>query len=142
MKAIRHTGIVVHDLEKALHFYRDILGLKVQREMVETGEYINNLFALKGARVKTVKMSASDGNLIELLYCESHPGSFVNKGISDMGYSHIAFTIENLDYEYNRLKEKGVKFNCAPQVSPDGKAKVAFCYDCEGNLIELVEELT
>ena len=142
MKAIRHTGIVVHDLEKAIHFYRDILGLKVQREMMETGEYIDNLFSLEGVRVKTVKMSASDGNLVELLYCESHSRNFINRGICDLGYSHIAFTVESLDFEYDRLKEEGVKFNCAPQVSPNSKVKVAFCYDCEGNLIELVEELT
>ena len=141
MKAIRHMGIVVHNLEKAIHFYRDILGLKIKREMVEAGEYINNLFALKGVRVKTVKMSTNNGNLIELLYCEPHSRSLINKGVCDIGYSHIAFTVENLDREYNRLKEKGVKFNCIPQVSPDGKAKVTFCHDCEGNLIELVEEL-
>lgn len=142
MKAMRHTGIVVNDLEKAIHFYRDILGLKVQREMTETGEYIDNLFALEGVRVKTVKMAANDGNLLELLYCESHSRNFINRGICDTGYSHIAFTVESLDFEYDRLKKDGVKFNSAPQVSPDSKAKVAFCYDCEGNLIELVEELT
>ena len=25
----RHTGIIVKDMEESLHFYRDILGLKV-----------------------------------------------------------------------------------------------------------------
>ena len=29
MKAIRHTGIVVKDLKKMMHFYRDLLGSKV-----------------------------------------------------------------------------------------------------------------
>lgn len=142
IKNIRHNGIVVSDLDKALYFYRDILGLKTKREMIESGKYIDNLSALKGVRVKTIKMSADDGNLIELLYYESHPRKPIDRDICDTGYSHIAFTVENLDYEYERLKEKGTKFNCTPQISADGKVKVVFCRDPAGNLIELVEELT
>lgn len=142
MKALRHIGIVVNDLEKTLYFYRDILGLKIRREMVEAGKYIDNLSDLKGVKVETIKMSADDGNLIELLYYESHPRKSIDRDICDMGYSHISFTVGNLDYEYERLKRIGIKFNCAPQISPDGKAKVVFCRDPEGNLIELVEELT
>ena len=141
MKAIRHTGIVVSNLDKTLYFYRDILGLKIQREMNETGKYIDNLSGLKDVKVKTIKMSADDGNLIELLYYESHPRKSFNRDICDIGYSHIAFTVENLEYKYKKLKEKGVRFNSAPQISPDGKTKVVFCCDPEGNFIELVEEL-
>ena len=141
MKAIRHIGVVVENLDKTLHFYRDILGLKVKREMIEAGEYIDNFSALKGVKVKTIKMSADDGNLIELLYYESHPRKSANRDICERGYSHIAFTVENLDAEYDRLKKVGIKFNCIPQISPDGKAKVAFCRDPEGNFIELVEQL-
>jgi len=29
MKTIRHFGIVVSDMEKSLHFYRDMLGLRI-----------------------------------------------------------------------------------------------------------------
>lgn len=142
MKAIRHIGIVVSNLDKTLYFYRDILGLKIKREMLETGKYIDNLSALKGIEVKTIKMSADDGNLIELLYYESHPRKPINRDTCDIGYSHISFTVESLDYEYKRLKEKGVKFSAPPQCSPDGYAKVAFCKDPDGNFIELVEVLT
>ncbi len=142
MKAIRHVGIVISNLDKALYFYRDILGLRIKREMIESGKYIDNLSALKGVRVKTIKMSADDGNLIELLYYESHPRESIDRDICDVGYSHISFTVGSLDYEYKRLRGKGIRFNCAPQISPDGRVKVVFCRDPEGNLIELVEELT
>jgi catechol 2,3-dioxygenase-like lactoylglutathione lyase family enzyme len=142
MKGIRHIGIVVSDLEKALHFYGDILGFKVKRDMIESGEYIDNLSALKEVQVRTVKMAADDDNLIEFLYYQSNPRSLKEKDICDIGYSHIAFIVENLDEEYRRLKAKNIKFNSPPQISPDGKVKVAFCRDAEGNLIELVEEIT
>jgi len=53
-----------------------------------------------------------------------------------------AVSVSDSDVEIlKKLKEKGVKFNCSPQISPDGKAKVAFCEDPDGVPIELVEEL-
>lgn len=138
---IRHIGIVISDIKKAIHFYRDILGLKIKRKMLETGKYINDILALKKVRVKTVKMSDNNGNLIELLYYESHPRKPLKRDVCDIGYSHISFTVENLASEYRRLKEKGVKFNAPPQRTPDGYARVVYCNDPDGNFIELVEVL-
>jgi catechol 2,3-dioxygenase-like lactoylglutathione lyase family enzyme len=142
MKAIRHIGIVVSDLDKALYFYRDLLGLKIVKDMNETGTYIDNISALKGVQVRTVKMAAEDGNLIELLCYSSHPDSPDKKRpINQIGCSHVAFTVENLDEEYNRLAQAGIQFNAPPQHSPDGYAKVTFCMDPDGSHIELVEVL-
>jgi len=142
MKNIRHFGIVITDLEKSLHFYRDLLGLKIQKEMAEEGKFIDNILDLQNVKVRTIKMSADDGGLIELLYYESHPRVAEKKEIYSVGASHVAFTVENLDDVYKRLKENGVRFNCAPQTSSDGKVKVTFCYDPDGIPIELVEEIS
>ncbi|MFC1674281.1 VOC family protein [Candidatus Omnitrophota bacterium] len=142
IKAIRHTGIVVSNLKKALYFYRDLLGLKVIKRMCESGDYIDNILTLKDVKVTTVKMAAEDGNLIELLFFHSHPRNISNrKKIYDIGISHVAFTVNNLDAEYKRLSELGIQFNLLPQISPDGYAKVAFCVDPDRNSIELVEVL-
>ena len=142
MKAIRHFGIVISNLDKSLHFYRDLLGLKIKREALEEGDFIDNISNLKDTKVKTIKMAADDGYLIELLYYKSHPRKpDRNKKICNIGASHPAFTVENLDYEYKRLKEEGIEFTTPPQISSDGKAKVTFCYDPDNVLIELVEEI-
>ena len=142
MKAIRHTGIVVSDLERALQFYVELLGLKVTTRKDESGEFIDKILGLKSVTVTTVKMAAGDGNLIELLYYHSYPKKTVgSREICETGFSHIAFTVENADAEYERLSKAGVPFNSPPQKSPDGYAKVTFCRDSEGNLIELVELL-
>lgn len=142
MKAIRHAGIVVSDLEKALYFYRDLLGLKVDKQMDETGDYIDRISGLKNVKVTTVKLAADDGNLIELLYYHPHLGKAnTNKGICQIGISHVAFTVEDLDVEYERLSKMGVQFNSPPQTSLDSYAKVTFCKDPDGSLVELVEVL-
>lgn len=142
MKAIRHTGIVVSNLKQALHFYKDLFNFKIVKRMEESGEYIDKISGLKNVKVTTVKMSAEDGNLIELLHYGSHIRTLSTKRkICDVGISHVAFTVENIGAEYRRLSRVGIKFNSPPRVSPDGYAKVTFCRGPDGILIELVEVL-
>ncbi len=138
---IRHTGIVVIDLEASLHFYRDLLGFQIVKQMKEAGNFIDNILSLRNVKLTTVKMSSPSGQMIELLKYHSHPAEQKMCEICEIGISHIAFTVDNLDIEYKRLKDKGIKFNSPPQLSPDGYAKVTFCRAPEGTLIELVEVL-
>lgn len=143
IRGLRHTGIVVTDIQKALSFYRDLLGLRVKKDKVETGSYIAKVTGIKNVNLRTVKLSAGDGNMVELLYffCKKKK-SFARRTIFDIGISHIAFTVEDLDNEYKKLLQAGIQFNSPPQLSPDGYAKVAFCRDPEGNLLELSEPLS
>ena len=139
---IRHTGIVVSDVEKSIDFYTNLLGFEIKKDMMESGDYIDNFSALKDARVRTVKMTLDNQDMVELLWYESHPEKpDMERPITRIGCSHIAMTVEDLDGTYERLVSAGVEFNSPPQLSPDGFAKVTFCKDPDGSLIELVEEL-
>ena len=60
---IRHTGLVVADLELALSFWRDLLGFKVDKMMDESGSHIDLMMGLKNVMVTTVKMSAPQGGV-------------------------------------------------------------------------------
>lgn len=141
VKNIRHTGIVVDNLAKSLAFYRDLLGFKVEKQMEEKGSYIDKVLALEAVCLTTVKMKSPDGAMIELLEYHSHSQEAEVDQINDIGIRHLAFSVDNLDSEYQRLKAAGIFFNSQPQVSPDGYAKVAFCRAPEGTFIELVEVL-
>lgn len=141
IKDIRHTGIVVSDLEASLYFYCDLLGFQIAKQMEEAGNYIDNISSLRNIKVTTVKMTSPSGQMIELLKYHSHPTEQKMREICEIGISHIAFTVDDLDVEYEGLKDKGIQFNSPPQLSPDGYAKVSFCRAPEGTLIELVEVL-
>ena len=142
MKALRHAGIVVKDLAKALYFYRDLLGLKIVKQADETGEFIDKISGLQNVKVTTVKMATDNGNLLELLYYHTHPRKSMGKqDICELGVSHVAFTVEDIEGLYGKLLNERIEFNTRPQVSADGGAKVTFCRDYENNLVELVEEL-
>jgi glyoxylase I family protein len=141
IKDIRHTGIVVVDLEDSLSFYRDLLGFEIVKQMEESGEYIDNILSLENVKVTTIKMVCPSGQMIELLKYHSHLAKQKAHKICEIGISHIAFTVDDLEFEYERLKSKGIQFNSLPQLAPDGYAKVTFCRAPEGTLIELVEVL-
>ncbi len=142
IKDIRHTGIVVTDLDESLHFYQNLLGFRIEKQMDEKGNYIDKILSLQGVRITTVKMTAPSGQMIELLKYHSHHIKRKLRKINDIGISHIAFTVDDLEKEYNSLRGNGISFNSTPQVSADGFAKVAFCRGPEGTLIELVEVIS
>ena len=71
--AIRHTGIVVSSLDRPLWFYRDLLGLEVWADFEDDSEYVQAVTAVPGARLRMVKLRASDGGSIELIEYLSHP---------------------------------------------------------------------
>ena len=140
---LRHTGIVVRDLDAALRFYIGLLGFTIVSNMQEGGRHMDALLRLSDAEVLTTKLSAPDGGMIELLKFSSPEWGRLSYGreLCDFGFSHIALTVKDLDAEYHRLTALGVEFLSPPQVGPDGYAKVVFCRDPEGNFVELVQEL-
>lgn len=141
--AIRHVGLVVTDLEKSLKFWCETMGFVVSRQMEEAGPHIDLMMGLKDVRVTTAKLSAPDGNLLELLCFHSHPGKDRWEGAPySTGFTHIALTVKDLDDTCRRLQQIGVIFPAEPQSSPDGTAKVIYATGPEGVLIELVEIIT
>jgi catechol 2,3-dioxygenase-like lactoylglutathione lyase family enzyme len=137
----RHCGLVVDDVEKSIVFYTQMLGFQVEKDNLETGKFIDLICGLKNTIVRTVKMSLNETMVLELLQFQSHPSGDYRREITNRGFTHIALTVDNLDEVYNRLQVDGLEFHCLPQISPDGNAKVTFCRDPEGNLLELVEEI-
>jgi catechol 2,3-dioxygenase-like lactoylglutathione lyase family enzyme len=139
---LRHIGIAVSDIEKALFFYRDLLGFKIIKDMEEKGEYIDNFSGVRNIVVRTVKLEDEKGSIIELLKYKSHPKTNDNnleREITDVGISHFALTVDDIDETYKKLIENGISFNCLVQNTPDGYARVTFCRDFDGNFIEIVE---
>jgi len=134
---VRHTGIVVTDMTKAVRFYRDLLELRLVYWQTESGEQLDDALGHRGARIEVVKLEDSEGGIIELLNWEFPRGRKRSNKINDFGITHVAFTVSNLDTFYEETKEE-VLYNCVPQTFPNG-FKMVFCQDPDGNHIELVQ---
>jgi len=139
---IRHVGIVVNDMSKVLNFYRDLLGMEVWADFKDDSSYIQLVTGVSGANVWMVKLRAKEGGSIELLQYISHPQDVTTPLRScNIGCNHIALQVDDIDVLYTKLLKHGVKFNTPPIESPDGGAKITYCRDPEGVILELVQLL-
>lgn len=141
-KSVRHVGIVVKKISEILPFYQDMLGLKIVKRTNEPSPFVSRLLGIRGCRLVTVKLAADNGTtLVELLEFESPVGNPRGEtSLSSPGITHIALTVKDLESLYRKLSKHNVSFLSPPVLSPDGRAKVAFCRDPAGNYLELVEE--
>jgi len=112
---LTRVGVVmlgVHDVPRSLAFYRDKLGLEVQREIPG--------FAFLNAGVVTL--------------CLSEPAAKVRGQVAGAG--EIAFSVEDVTAAYQALRGKGVQFNHEPRsVTPT--TRVANFDDPDGNHLSI-----
>lgn len=138
---IRHTGIVVKNLEDSMPFYRDLLGFSLVSKNNESGFYIDKMLGLKDTIVVTIKMECADGQKIELLDYKTNQLEYRERLINEIGITHVAFEVDDLHSLCRKLYAAGTPFISEPVDTPDGHALVVFCRAPEGTHIELVELL-
>jgi len=138
---IRHTGIVVRNLEKAVKFY-EALGFKISSRQVETGSFIDQVVGIKNVKVETAKFLAPCSGMLELLQYHSHPVDFpsVLQHSEKPGCSHIALQVEELSETLLVVERLGGTTPRLPATSFDKKYTVVYCHDPEGNIIEIVKK--
>ena len=146
ISSIRHVGFVVKDLESSLKFYSNILGLEVYRRYTEEGDFIDKLTGINNVKIEWVKLIIPQGGLIELLQYHSHPDTDKSDKISAspsnrLGCSHVALTVKNLSKLYLDIVSNGYSCKSEPLTAPSGKAKILYCHDPDGSIIELIEDL-
>ena len=142
ISGVRHTGIVVSDIENAIKFWVDLLGFKIQTDQLEEGEFIDSLLGLKNVSVRTVKLSAENGTLVELLFFNSHKGLETWEGSPfKTGITHIALSVKNIDVLVSNLMHNGYNQINQYQKSPNGKVLVCYLVGFENVLLELVQDV-
>ena len=57
---IYHVGLTVSDLDKSMAFYRDILGLKYQGEIMMVGEETDKMFQKKNCKARVAYLNGSE----------------------------------------------------------------------------------
>lgn len=142
-----HVGISVTSMERAIGFYRDVLGMDVLfrgrfgKEWHEPNEYEQRraILGLKEAEGE-VALLRLGGMQIELFEFTSPRPKPVdpNRPVCDHGITHICLAVTDTQAVYARLKAAGVAFHCEPQFFP-GQALVTYGRDPDGNVFELLE---
>jgi lactoylglutathione lyase len=125
---IRHTMILVSDLDRSMDFYTRLLGMDVQRLRPSPD---------KNERVGYVGYGTEDEYPGLELIETGGPG---HVPAMPKWYGHVAVYVSDLYKLSEKLKAEGVKFTLGPQPNrPGALDKVAFIQDPDGYLIELTE---
>lgn len=132
MRKIEHIGIAVKSLETSNAIFEKLFGAPAYKEEEVATEGVKTSFFMNGP------------NKIELLEAtntESPIAKFIEK--KGEGIHHIAFDVEDIHQEINRLKKEGfIVLNEVPKKGADNKL-VAFLHpkSTNGVLIELCQEI-
>jgi methylmalonyl-CoA/ethylmalonyl-CoA epimerase len=131
MNKIEHIGIAVKNLEEANKTYKAILGVaSYKTEKVES----------EGVDTSFFKIGDSKIELLAATNPESPIAKFLEK--RGEGVHHLAFNVEDIQSEIERLKGEGfILLNDFPKSGADNKL-VAFMHpkSASGVLVELCQE--
>ncbi len=95
---IEHIGIAVNNLDEAIPFYENMLGLKCYAiEEVKDQKVKTAFFMVGQTKIELLESTDPEGPI----------GKFVEK--KGPGMHHLAFAVDDVNQSLNELDEKGVK---------------------------------
>jgi methylmalonyl-CoA/ethylmalonyl-CoA epimerase len=130
VKQINHVAVVVDNMEKALSFWRDALGMELHELRNVPAENSQVAFLpLPGSEVELVQPTTDDSGIAKYL---------AKRG---PGMHHICLEVDDIEGMLEQLRTKGVRLiNEEPRTAADGK-KYAFIHpeSTAGVLVELYQ---
>lgn len=132
MKTLKldHIGIAVKDLEEALPFWQEVMGLElVGTEVVEEQKVKVAFLPVGDTEIELLESTAEDGPIAR----------FIER--NGEGIQHLAFRVENIEEGIAFMKEKGMRMIDEKPRYGAGGAKIAFLHpkSSKGILVELSE---
>jgi lactoylglutathione lyase len=121
-----HTMIRVHDLEKSIKFYTELLGMQLLRRTDYPEGKFTNVFVGYGDEATHA--------VLELTYNWDH----APYNLGD-GYGHVALGVPDVYAACDRLAKAGAKIPRPAGPMKHGKTVIAFVEDPDGYKIELVQ---
>ncbi len=143
IRGVHHTAISTPDLERALRFYRDLLGLEVvfETSWPVGSEVADSITGLEGSSARLAMLRAGNAHLELFQYASPPPKpGDPDRPVSDHGITHLCLDVQDLDSEYERLKAAGMRFHCPPQ-QLGADVRTTYGRDPDGNVLELQEVL-
>lgn len=131
MLKVEHIGIAVKSLEESIPLFEKLLNASCYKTEEVLGENVNTAFFQKGeTKIELLESTTEDGVIKK----------YIDK--KGEGIHHIAFDVDDIYKEMNRLKSEGfILLNETPKNGADNKL-VCFLHPKSTNsvLIELCQE--
>jgi methylmalonyl-CoA/ethylmalonyl-CoA epimerase len=131
IKKVHHVGIVVRDMDQAMRFYRDTLGLRVHK--LETIEE-------QGVKAALLTLGDSEIELLEPVVADNGVARYLER--KGEGLHHVCFEVDDIERDLAALKAKGTEM--IDQQTRIGLAgRICFLHPnaMDGALVELCQPL-
>ena len=146
-KGVSHIAVCVADLDRSLHFYRDLMGLTVRMHTTQ------NMARRPGAESAEMYQKPRESRTVANVYFDdpdttepflvltSHPGDQVDGEpikLDQIGISHISFGVEDVRAYAEELMAKGVALagTLDDFTNDQGVMRTFFVYDPDGILVQ------
>jgi methylmalonyl-CoA/ethylmalonyl-CoA epimerase len=131
LRKIEHIGIAVKDISASNQIFEDILGVPpYKQEEVESEHVLTSFFQVGESKIELLQATSADSAIAKFLEKNKE------------GIHHIAFDVEDILAEIERLKAKGYALiHETPKDGADGKI-IAFMHPKSSNgvLLELCQD--
>ncbi len=141
INGVHHISLATADMHRCLHFYRDLIGLRVIAEgQSQPGNIpLATVVGLQDARIHIVQLRGGNVQIEIFQYQHPEPAVGAVPRSCDVGIRHICFDVTDLQAEYERLKAAGVPFVSAPQLLANNTVMAVYARDPDNNFVELQE---
>ena len=147
IKEVMHIGVTVRDMDRSVAFYRDVLGLTFQGELIMEGRETDLLFGRENCRARVAYLNGNDrigAPPIELIQFTDEAAEEDVPSLTKVSISEICFRVDDIGEVWHRLRERGVEFLSAPQpfdftASGFGRSKAVYFRDPDGIILELMQ---
>jgi catechol 2,3-dioxygenase-like lactoylglutathione lyase family enzyme len=139
---VGHTGITVSDLDRAVGYFRDALGLEVSEPVRGSGELFEQVTGVDGC-VIDIRFVTAPGHTIELL-CYSSPPGKASSGLRpcDNGHMHLCLDVDDIEAVIEAGRPHGFEQVNPVQViaqGPRAGTKVVYTRGPDNLTVELME---
>ncbi|MCW5893105.1 MAG: VOC family protein [bacterium] len=140
LQRLSHVGLCVRDLQRALRYYRDLLGFEPEHELHVMGQPTDTLLRLRDTDLRAVYL-VRDGVRLELLqFASPPPPPPRERTMHEPGLTHLSFRVADLPATLAALRAAGERVLEETVIHfPEWQSGAAFVLDPDGQLIELVQ---
>jgi len=142
---LHHAGMTVSDLDRALGFWRDALGMETVVDQESRGGYFEAITGEHDVVVRTHHLAfGGQGARVELFQFVSPSGGQHRSRPADVGFAHVCVAVDDgLDDLVARLLEAGGTTATPEPVMIDRGAnaggRALYLRDPDGHVLELFE---
>ena len=137
---VAHTGITVSDIDRAVRFFRDVLGMPVTEPVFMDDPVMEGCTGVAEAAMH-VAFVELPGHKIELLqYVRPLQRTRLELRPCDAGHMHISLQVKGIDDVVRRMSEAGFRAAGPIQfLDVEGGFRLIYTYGFDGLVIELMD---